>query len=99
MVCRNKERGEKAKKELVEKTGSTKLEVLVADVSLQRDVRQLVQDFNSREDKLDGLVCNAGALASERQLTAEGVETTIATHLVFGWVNGRRRHGPGDEPV
>jgi len=84
MVCRNKERGEKAKKELVEKTGSTKLEVLVADVSLQRDVRQLVQDFNSREDKLDGLVCNAGALASERQLTAEGVETTIATHLVFG---------------
>jgi len=29
-------------------------------------------------------VCNAGALLSEKQITEEGVEVTLASHLVFG---------------
>ncbi len=34
--------------------------------------------------KLDGLVCNAGALLSTRTLTNEGLEVTFAAHLLFG---------------
>ena len=34
--------------------------------------------------RLDGLVCNAGALMNEKTLTSEGVEVTFAAHLLFG---------------
>jgi NAD(P)-dependent dehydrogenase (short-subunit alcohol dehydrogenase family) len=34
--------------------------------------------------RLDVLVCNAGVLLNELTTTAEGVETTLATHLLFG---------------
>jgi dehydrogenase/reductase SDR family protein 12 len=38
-------------------------------------------DFHPR---LDALVCNAGALLKTKTYTAEGVEVTFATHLLFG---------------
>jgi dehydrogenase/reductase SDR family protein 12 len=34
--------------------------------------------------RLDGLVCNAGALSNEKTYTSEGVEVTFAAHLLFG---------------
>lgn len=34
--------------------------------------------------RLDGLICNAGALANEKKYTSEGVEVTFAAHLLFG---------------
>eukprot|EP00039_Didymoeca_costata_P023836 m.8492 g.8492 ORF g.8492 m.8492 type:complete len:324 (+) comp3908_c0_seq1:293-1264(+) len=87
MVCRNKERGEAAIEKMVSNDNSVSKEnlgLLVADVSLKNDVEQLVLDFNEREKALDCLVCNAGALLSERTLTREGVETTFAAHLLYG---------------
>jgi dehydrogenase/reductase SDR family protein 12 len=34
--------------------------------------------------RLDGLVCNAGALSNVKTYTSEGVEITFAAHLLFG---------------
>lgn len=84
MVCRNKERGEQARQELSEKTGNDELELMIADVSLKADVRRLAHEFETKVGKLDALVCNAGALSSEKTLTSEGVETTMAAHLICG---------------
>jgi len=47
-------------------------------------VRETWQTFSSKSSRLDGLICNAGALLNQRMLTAEGLEVTFATHLLFG---------------
>jgi dehydrogenase/reductase SDR family protein 12 len=47
-------------------------------------VRQLVKELQNMEDRVDCLVCNAGALLNDRKETKEGNEVTIATHLLGG---------------
>lgn len=39
---------------------------------------------NGTPPQLDVLVCNAGVLLNEKTLTSEGVEVTLACHLLFG---------------
>lgn len=58
--------------------------MLVGDVSLRADVLRLVEELSAREEKLDGVVCNAGALSSALTLTNEGIEQTFGCHLLFG---------------
>eukprot|EP00040_Diaphanoeca_grandis_P027543 m.156966 g.156966 ORF g.156966 m.156966 type:complete len:342 (-) comp31035_c1_seq1:228-1253(-) len=84
MVCRNKERAEIARSELVTATGSSKLHVILGDVSLRDDCLRIVKELEEKENKLDALVCNAGALADKKTLTKDGVEQTFACHLLNG---------------
>jgi NADP-dependent 3-hydroxy acid dehydrogenase YdfG len=37
------------------------VQLLVGDCGLQADMRRVMLEFSSREQRLDGLVCNAGA--------------------------------------
>lgn len=76
MVCRSAGRAEEAAKRILESTGAQeeRVVVLLCDCSLEADVRRTWQEFASRSDRLDGLVCNAGALLNEKTLTTEGVE-------------------------
>jgi NAD(P)-dependent dehydrogenase (short-subunit alcohol dehydrogenase family) len=55
----------------------------LADLSSLADVRRLVDEVLEREPRLDVLVHNAGALLSERMLSADGHEMTFAT-MVLG---------------
>eukprot|EP00959_Pyramimonas_sp_CCMP1952_P087739 1835807-Pyramimonas_sp.AAC.4 len=64
MVCRDKERGEKAKAHIVEKTRNENVNVLLGDCGLQGDVRRLFEEFGRKEQRLDALVCNAGTIRS-----------------------------------
>lgn len=47
-------------------------------------VKDIVQQFEGKEKKVDCLVCNAGILLNERVETTEGHETTFACHLLCG---------------
>jgi NAD(P)-dependent dehydrogenase (short-subunit alcohol dehydrogenase family) len=63
-------------------TGGAVLDVLVADLSSQADVRRLAAEIASRYARVDVLVNNAGAIFTTRQLTVDGVERTWAlNHL------------------
>ena len=84
MACRNPERAEAAVREVASLTGSGTVHALIVDCSVGADVRRAVRELARRETSLDGLVCNAGALLSERTETSEGVEVTFATHLLVG---------------
>jgi NAD(P)-dependent dehydrogenase (short-subunit alcohol dehydrogenase family) len=58
------------------------VDVLVADLGSQVDVRRLAGDIGSRYDRVDVLVNNAGALFGARNLTGDDVEQTWAlNHL------------------
>jgi dehydrogenase/reductase SDR family protein 12 len=84
MLCRSKERAEKARQEIIEATSNDKVEVLLADMAELSQVRNLVADLQKKEPKVDVLVCNAGALFNDRRESSEGREVTFASHLLGG---------------
>ncbi|MGH7593336.1 MAG: SDR family oxidoreductase [Gemmatimonadales bacterium] len=90
MVCRDRERGEAARTQIMAATGNRRVELFVADLSIQAQVRQLVHDVQARHSRLDALVNNAGAFFEQRTTTVDDVEATFAVnHLAcFILVNG-----------
>ena len=84
MVARSRERGEAALAEIKSATGSSQIDLLLADLSSQESIRQLATDFQARYDKLHVLVNNAGAVFLKRQESADGLEMTFAlNHLGY----------------
>lgn len=55
--------------------------VYQADLSMLSDIRRLAGAVRSQEETVDLLVNNVGVLLPERSVTAEGMETTLATNL------------------
>ena len=80
LVCRDRERGATAQGEIRAQSGSESVEVMIADLSSQRQIRQLAADFRSRHDRLHVLVNNAGTLESGRSETEDGLEMTFAVN-------------------
>mmetsp|Transcript_6719 Transcript_6719/g.19413 ORF Transcript_6719/g.19413 Transcript_6719/m.19413 type:complete len:254 (-) Transcript_6719:1113-1874(-) len=84
MFCRSKERAERAKKEIVDATSNETVDVVLIDLGELASVRNAVKDLQSKETKVDVLVCNGGVLLNEKQTTKEGNEVTFASHLLGG---------------
>ena len=79
---RNRERGEVAVEEIQRESGSDNVFLLLADLSVQSEVRRLAGEFRTRYDRLDVLVNNAGLVLKRRTETPDGIETTLAiNHL------------------
>lgn len=84
MVCRDPARGEAAQADIVGASRNEKVDLLIADLSSQRQVRRVAADIRDRSDRLDVLVNNAGAMNTARTLTEDGIETTWAVnHLAY----------------
>lgn len=80
-VGRDKARTTQAAEELAAATGSHAIEPLIADLGDLTEVSTLADRVGAR-GHLDAVVHNAGALLDEHRLTADGIETTVAVHLV-----------------
>ena len=78
--ARSPARAEAARDRIASATGSDRLEVALADLSVQADVRRLAAEVARRHDRLDVLVNNAGLVAMRRQQTADGFELTWAVN-------------------
>ena len=82
MVCRNRERGEKALEEIKERANSENIELFIADLANQSSIRTMVEGFKKKHDKLHVLINNAGVMLRKRTTTPEGYESTFAiNHL------------------
>ncbi len=81
MVCRNLERGTAAQERIFAATGQ-RPGLLLADLSLQSDVKRAASQFREQYDRLDVLVNNAGYAWSKRELTSEGFERTFALNYL-----------------
>jgi NAD(P)-dependent dehydrogenase (short-subunit alcohol dehydrogenase family) len=82
LVGRNRDRGAAAVARILEETGSTSARFLAADLSVQAEVRRLVQEFRSRYPHLDVLINNAGGFFHKRQVSADGIEMTWALNVL-----------------
>lgn len=84
MVCRSRERGEAAQAEIIQASGNQAVDLLLADLSSQAEVRRAATEFQSRYDRLHILVNNAGAFFNQRLESADGLEMTFAlNHLGY----------------
>jgi retinol dehydrogenase 14 len=80
LVSRDKQKGEVVREEIVKVTGNSSTELLVADLLLQKEVRRVVAEFETRHPRLDVLINNAGASFMDYAETEDGIERTMAVN-------------------
>jgi NAD(P)-dependent dehydrogenase (short-subunit alcohol dehydrogenase family) len=84
MVGRDRDRGAAVMAEIKEKSGNASVDLMLADLSSQEQIRRLAHEFKEAYPRLDVLINNAGVIRSERITTADGLETTFAVnHLAY----------------
>jgi NAD(P)-dependent dehydrogenase (short-subunit alcohol dehydrogenase family) len=82
MVCRDRARGEAAQSEIKTKSGNNAVDLLLADLSSQQSLRQLVENFKQHYTQLHVLINNAGVFMLTRRATVEGLEMTFAVNYL-----------------
>jgi NAD(P)-dependent dehydrogenase (short-subunit alcohol dehydrogenase family) len=80
MVARDRASGEAAIAEIGARSTQGSVELFIADLSSQRQVRRLATEVIERHPTLDVLVNNAASVFAERRLSEDGIEMTVATN-------------------
>src|SRR5688572_25329284 len=79
---RERPRAERAAAEIVRQSGNPAVDVFVADMSSQAEVRRLADEVLAAYPRLDVLLNNVGGFWAHRHVTADGLEHTFAlNHL------------------
>ena len=82
LAVRNRERGEAARARILEHQGEADVHVELCDLSRPESVRRFAERFTGEAQRLDVLVNNAGVLTQGRELSADGIELTLATNVI-----------------
>ena len=82
MLCRNAQKSEAALKDIVAKSGSNKVDLVLCDLSSQKQIKTAAEQINDRYDRLDVLLNNAGLIMDERKLTHDGLEYTFGVNHI-----------------
>lgn len=79
---RDRSRAERAAAEIADESGGPPVDVFVADLSAQAEVRRMADEVLATCPRLDVLVNNVGGFWAHRHVTADGLEHTFAlNHL------------------
>ncbi|XP_066032212.1 dehydrogenase/reductase SDR family member 12 isoform X5 [Chamaea fasciata] len=85
LVCRNKERAEVAKEEIVSETGNQNIFLHIVDISNPKEIWNFAEKFRN-EHKLNVLINNAGCMVNTRELTEDGLEKNFATNTLGTYI-------------
>lgn len=77
---RDAQRGRRAVEDIGRETGNAEVRFVQADFAKLDEVRRLAEHVEEAAPRLDVLIDNAGLIARERTLTADGLETTFAVN-------------------
>lgn len=89
LVSRSRERGEAARAEVARGSGGAAVDLFVADLSSQAEVRRLAAEIRGRYGRLDVLVNNAAVYSRRRTLSPDGIEMQLAVnHLASFLLTG-----------
>jgi NAD(P)-dependent dehydrogenase (short-subunit alcohol dehydrogenase family) len=82
ITARSAERGDAARKEIVDRAGvdAEQVEVMALDLASTASIRSFAAAFLESHPRLDVLVNNAGLILSERTETEDGFETTFGVN-------------------
>jgi dehydrogenase/reductase SDR family member 12 len=81
LAVRNRARGERARAKILEHRGAS-VHVELCDLSRLGSVHEFAERFAAQAPRLDVLVSNAGVLTQGRELSADGIELTLATNVI-----------------
>ncbi|MBY8999474.1 MAG: SDR family oxidoreductase [Candidatus Heimdallarchaeota archaeon] len=82
MVCRNQEKGEQAKEEIIQTTDNQDIELLICDLASLKDVKRFTEEFLQTHANLHVLINNAGVFHMKRTTTQDGYESTFAVNYL-----------------
>jgi NAD(P)-dependent dehydrogenase (short-subunit alcohol dehydrogenase family) len=82
MLCRNKQRGEKAQKEIIEQSKNKNVDLLLCDLSSLKDIKNFISEFKNKYEKLHVLINNAGVMLKNRKVSLDGFEMNFAVHVL-----------------
>jgi retinol dehydrogenase-12 len=81
MLARNAEKAQKTQHAIIAATGNERVEVVLADLSVLQQVRDVAAEIHTKYPRLDVLINNAGLMfGAEREVSADGYEMTLATN-------------------
>jgi NAD(P)-dependent dehydrogenase (short-subunit alcohol dehydrogenase family) len=80
MIARDRTRGERARSQVAEVATGKPPVLMLADMSIQADIRRVAQQVRGQYDHVDILINNAGNAFNRRQQSADGIELTWATN-------------------
>jgi NAD(P)-dependent dehydrogenase (short-subunit alcohol dehydrogenase family) len=86
VIGRNLEKGKELLKEIERRTDSKETDFIMGDLASLDDVRSAAMNFNSRYDRLDALLDNAGGINGKRMVTEEGFEYTFGVNHIAHFV-------------
>ena len=96
MLCRNEEKAERAKNDILNVCNHDQVDVVVADLASVEQIKQAAGHIKREYPKIDVLINNAGILmGNQRELTQDGFEMTfgvnhlapfLLTHLLLDQV-------------
>ncbi|NND01516.1 MAG: SDR family NAD(P)-dependent oxidoreductase [Acidimicrobiia bacterium] len=86
LVGRNENKAKHAVAEIADATGNDLISYELADLSLVNEVNELADRLLASHRDIHVVVNNAGALFNERQETSEGIEISLATNVLSGFV-------------
>src|SRR6056297_1134796 len=90
ILCRSREKGERAVTDIQSVTGNKDVHLHVVDLSSLKQIQTFTNEFAASGKPLHVLINNAATMQSERMLTSEGFELAQATNLLgfYGLTRG-----------
>lgn len=82
LLCRSKERGEKAIREIGRESPHASTELMICDLSSLHSVKRFIEDFKGRHSVLDILYNNAAVMKQRRTVTEDGLEMMFQVNYV-----------------
>jgi NAD(P)-dependent dehydrogenase (short-subunit alcohol dehydrogenase family) len=82
MLARNPSRGEDARAAVAQQATAGEVHLEICDLSRLPAVREFAAGFRRAVPRLDVLVNNAGVMSQQRQLSADGIELTLAVNVL-----------------
>jgi NAD(P)-dependent dehydrogenase (short-subunit alcohol dehydrogenase family) len=80
LACRNLDKGNQARVQILGQAPQASVEVMALDLSSLASIRAFAKAYSARYDKLHLLINNAGVMAPPRQETADGFELQFGTN-------------------
>jgi NAD(P)-dependent dehydrogenase (short-subunit alcohol dehydrogenase family) len=80
LLCRNRAKAEAVARELQVLTENNSIDLLIADLSSQREIHAAAAEITRKYERLDVLINNAGAMFPRRSESVDGIEMTLAVN-------------------
>jgi len=81
ILARNRQKAERTQHDIIAATGNQQVDIVLADLSVLQQVRDVAAQLHDKYPRLDVLVNNAGLMfGATREVSADGYEMTLATN-------------------